>query len=89
MTAKEASDILLKGRPLTTIAGCLDYGDFYVFSFLPLDVKSGEGYYTGPIMEAIDKKTKKKFFYNITEDVDAYLNAKRVEVKTIFDSVIQ
>lgn len=86
MTAKEAYDILCKKYgQLQQVIGCLDYGNFYIFSLAPMDVTVDGTYYTGTQFDAVDKKTGRTFVYDITSDLDAYERAKPVEVETVYD----
>lgn len=84
ITAQKAYSILSKDYPAHKILGCLDFGSFFVFSLCPLDKISDETYYTGTIMDAVDKKTGKTFKYDLTDNIEAYQNAKEVEVNDVF-----
>lgn len=88
MTADEAYRILSKEYPAEAIRVCLDFGEFFLFSLAPFYINSGETYYSGTVMDAVDKKTGEIYKYDITDDVDAYLNSKPVEIKTFLDQKI-
>lgn len=88
MTPQKAYNILSKDYPMSRVIACLDYGYFYVFSLIPADIPSGETYYTGTVMDAVDKKTGKVFKYDLTSDIDAYENAKNVSVMDVFSQKI-
>lgn len=88
MTGQEAYSILSKDYPAHKVLGCLDFGDFFVFSLCPLDKVSNETYYTGTVMDAVDKKTGKVFKYDLTDDIEAYQNAEEVDIKDVFSQKI-
>lgn len=88
MTPQEAYNILSKDYPMSRVNACLDYGNFYVFSLTPVDIPTGETYYTGTVMDAVDKKTKKVFKYDLTSDIDAYEKATNVSVTDVFSQKI-
>lgn len=52
-----------------------DFGDFFLFSLAPMDVKENEQYDTGTVFTAVDKKSGRLFEYDITSDLDAFENA--------------
>lgn len=66
--------ILKEGVP-TRVHTAWDFGDFFLFSLAPMDVKEGERYDTGTVFTAVDKKTGQLFEYDITSDLDAFDNA--------------
>lgn len=68
---------------------CLDFGDFYGFTFRPYSISDNQQYLSGPFITAVDKTTGEVSYYNITDDANLYLNAKEVVVETIMDKVIQ
>lgn len=88
MTAKEAYQILSKEYPAEAVRVCLDFGNFFLFSLVPFYIDSRETYYAGTIMDAVDKETGRIYKYDITDDVDAYLNARSIEIKTFLDQKI-
>lgn len=85
MTVAEAYRIISIENPVMKVRACLDFGTFFAFNLAPLDVDNDEDYESGTCLLAVDKNSKQTFIYDITEDVDAYYNAKKVEVGTIFD----
>lgn len=89
MTAEEAFKILSKEYPLLKVRSCLDFGTFFAFCLAPLEVKDTDRYCTGTCRESVDKRTGKVFIYDITSNIDAYEQAKEVNVKTIFDKSIR
>lgn len=88
MTPQEAYNILSRDYPMSRVNACLDYGGFYVFSLIPADIPLGETYYTGTVMDAVDKRTGKAFKYDLTSDVDAYENVKNVSIIDVFSQKI-
>ena len=52
-----------------------DFGKFYLFSTAPKGVSKTDRYETGTIFTAVDKASGRVYDYDITEDVNAYLNA--------------
>ena len=88
MNARNAYKILSKEYPMHKVRSCLDYGKFYVFGMVPLDVEDNQRYFSGTIMPAVDKKNGTIFEYDITSDMDAYNRAKVVKVKTFFDEMV-
>lgn len=57
-----------------------DFGKFYLFSTAPKGISKNQRYATGTIFTAVDKETGRVYNYDITEDVDAYLNATVLKV---------
>lgn len=88
MNAKDAYNILSKEYPMHKVRSCLDYGKFYVFGIVPLDVDDDKRYFSGTIMPAVDNKNGTIFEYDITSDMDAYHRAKSIKVKTFFDEIV-
>lgn len=88
MNARNAYKILSKEYPMHKVRSCLDYGKFYVFGMVPLDVEDKQRYFSGTIMPAVDKKNGTIFEHDITSDMDAYNRAKIVKVKTFFDEMV-
>lgn len=85
--AKQAYDILSRERPASIVKTCLDFGSFFAFSLAPFYIGS-EIYYTGTTLDAVDKKTGKIFEYDILSDLDAYEDAKEIDLKTVYDQKI-
>lgn len=88
MTGQEAFEIIRKRKPLVKVRGCLDYGTFYAFCLAPIYVNDNEEYFTGTVMDAVDKKTGRVFMYDISSDIDAYERAKNVDISDVFDTPI-
>lgn len=88
LTVNDAYKIVRKkGRKyLYKVDRVLDFGDFYLFFIIPFYVKEKEGerYNVGTHFPRVNKRTGKYDMYDITDDVDAYLNAKEVKVEDIF-----
>lgn len=55
-----------------------DFGKFFLFSMAPLTWQKGEPYDTGTIFTAVDKRTGRVYDYDITSDLDSFLNAEVV-----------
>ena len=85
MTPNEAYACLCKEMPLSKISKCLDFGKFYGFFVIPADVNLDDEYLSGPYVVAIDKKTKKVSYYDITSDPKLYMNAKTCQVDTVWN----
>ncbi len=89
LTAQEAYEIFHKKYPTERCRACLDYGNFFLFSFVPFYVDDGESYMAGTVFDAIDKKTKKIFDYDIASNPRAYEKAKNVHVETFMDMKVE
>lgn len=88
MTVNDAYSVLKKEHPLDQVTMCLDYGDFFVFSFAPLYFGDSMCA-TGTVFEAVNKSDGSVFMYNILEDLESFLNAERVmPTNTVLDSPI-
>lgn len=87
MTCQEAFEILCKkeNNNLIKVRGCLDFGTFFLFNLAPMYIDNSENYETGTEFDAVDKKTGRVFTYDITSDPDAFINAKEVSAKSLFD----
>lgn len=83
--AKRAYEILSKEKPVSKVAGCLDFGDFYVFALVPFYEPNDETFIIGTVMDSVDKNSGQIGLYDITSDINAYENAKVVDVDTVFD----
>lgn len=88
LDVKRAYKIAKAGYILPRVLSCLDFKSFYLFSFAPEFVNINNGYLTGTIFDAVDKNTGKKFLYDISTDIEAYENAKTVEIETFLDEKI-
>lgn len=88
MTVDEAYIIACKEYPLSRVRGCLDFGDFFAFALVPMNVYDDEDYFSGTTLTSVNKNTGKIFEYDITSDLDAYEKAKKVNVSTIYDKKI-
>lgn len=86
MNAQQAYDILRKTWPASEVLDCRDFGTFFAFHLSPIGVSKSDGFYVGPNMYAVNKKTKKVSIYDITTNPDSYLNSKVVNVKDIMDT---
>lgn len=89
LTADDAWNILRSKDPFIRCRGCLDFGDFYLFSTAPMAVKNDDMYMSGTVFDAVSKTNGKCFLYDITSDLDAYENAKPIKVKTIYDTIVR
>lgn len=83
-SAQEAFFQLEKRYQLGTVDVCLEYDTFYVFMIIPIGYTGGS-YLGGTVYPAIEKESGKQFFYDITENLDEFLNAKRHTVKGLLD----
>lgn len=88
LNAEQAYKILTKEKPASIVKSCLDFGKFFAFSLAPITIGK-ETYYTGTVMDAVDKRTGKTFEYDILSDVKAYEKAKEVDVKTVYDKEVK
>lgn len=91
MTANEAMRHLIasdRRYALRKCRSCLDFGSFYVFCFSSIDAPDGEAQLSGTIYPRVDKDTGRVSEYDITEDVDAYLEAKPVDARDFWDTPI-
>lgn len=67
-------------KPEEKVTNVLEFPSFYLFMLRPKEIDNMSPYYTGTVFDAIQKSDGKWFQYDITSDIDAYLNAK--EIKT-------
>lgn len=91
MTPSEAMRHLItsdRRYALQKCRSCLDFGTFYVFCFSSIDAPDGEMQLSGTVYPRVDKDTGRVSEYDITEDVDAYLEAKPVSIKDFWDTPI-
>lgn len=86
MGPQEAFAIIEKEYPLCKLRSCLDFGTFFVFSITPMYVKDDDTYYSGTEFDAIDKRTGRHFFYDITSDFAAYQKAKEIPIDTLWNT---
>lgn len=80
MTANEAARILTEKYNEKSIIECLDFADFYAFAIVDKGKEKEEfagGYYT------VNKKTSSISTFNPTDDLDAYLKAKIIDIDTL------
>ncbi len=80
ITYIDAADAAIKANDGQIIHTAWDFGSFYLFSTAPRSIPRSQKYETGTIFTAVDKKTGRVYDYDITEDVDAYLNATVLKV---------
>lgn len=85
MTAEKAFDIVKKNHPTERLNTCLDFGKFYTFSFIPINVSNPFDYFTGSIVEAVDKRSGRVYFYDLTSNYNAYERAKKVDIADVFN----
>lgn len=85
MTVDEAYTIACKEYPLSKVQGCLDFGDFFSFALVPMNIDDDEDYFSGTTLTSVNKHTGEVFEYDITSNLDAYENAKQVDITTIYD----
>lgn len=86
MDAKQAYTILQRRWPVSEILDCRDFGSFFAFHLSPVGTSNRDGFYVGPNMYAVDKRTGKVSIYDITTNPDAYLKSKLVNVKDIMST---
>lgn len=70
--------IAIKANGPSKVHTAWDFGSFFLFSMSPLDWPKGESYDTGTTFTAVDKKTGNSFDYDLTSDLDAFLNARLI-----------
>ncbi len=85
ITPEAAYDVIKKKYDLPKILSCLEFDNFYLFSVAPALVNTSNGYFTGTTFDAIDKKSGKHFYYDISTDLDAFENAKSITISTFLD----
>lgn len=88
ITVEQAYKIAVQDDPSQKVSSCLDFGDFWVFFLRPFYIPDNEVCLAGTTFPAINKSNGELFYYDITDDVDAYENAKEVKVKTLYDEAI-
>lgn len=84
LTANECYEKIMKKYPGSRLTGCLEFKNFFLFSLIP-PWFSGENYLTGTTFDAVDKRNGKMFEYDITSDIEAYHNANKIEIETIYN----
>lgn len=80
MTVKEAMQIIKNKYPDMSVIECLDFPDFYAFGLTEKgaeDEEVGGGYYT------VEKDNGKLGVFSPTQDFDAFLSAKSIDINTI------
>lgn len=80
MTASEAANILRKKYNDKSIVECLDFNDFYAFAMVDKGKENDDiagGY------DTVNKKTGGISVFNPTDDLEAYLSAKTIDISTI------
>lgn len=60
------------------VGSAFEFSDFYLFMMRPKNLPSGESYYVGTVFDAIKKDDGTCFQYDISEDPDAYVEAKQL-----------
>ena len=88
MTPEEALNLLKRSDPefaMSSCRKCVDFGGFYIFHLEPVERDGEDAFLTGTVFPRVDKDTGRVSEYDITEDVDAYLEAKPVEVEDFWD----
>lgn len=88
LSPEEAYEIAKQEHEFPKLLSCLDFGNFYLFSFAPLLMNTSDGYLTGTTFDAVDKKTGKYFLYDISENMELYEKAKEIKIKTELDEVV-
>lgn len=88
-TVEECYMIARKTHVGMKLSICLDFGKFYGFAFSPYKSQDREVYSTGPYMVAVNKETGDMSYYNIMNDSNLYLKAKKVDVSTIMDKTLE
>lgn len=86
ITVEQAYKKVIKEDPMSKLSMCLDFGKFWVFFLRPFYMSDDEEYLTGTSFPAVKKDSGELFDYDLTENVNAYENAKEVEVNTIWDT---
>lgn len=84
----EAYNIARKKYNFPKLLSCLEFDSFYLFSFAPLLTDVSDGYFTGTIFDAVDKKDGRLYLYDITSDLDAFEKAKSIKIETILDKKV-
>lgn len=65
----------LSGLSRTLRLGLVLTSGIFIFFLAPMYISDGEGYVTGTVFPAVDKKNGTVFQYDIISDLDAYENA--------------
>lgn len=81
-SAATAYKLVKPEHPDDVLTFCKDFGNFYVFGFVPKGVDP-EGYFGGTFYDAVNKKTGEYFMYDILSDPKAWLNSKKIDLKTL------
>lgn len=73
---KKACELALKEEGIpSTIYTAWDFGDFFLFSLAPYKTPSNIRYETGTVFTAVDKSTGRVYDYDLTSDLELFLNA--------------
>lgn len=86
ITVEDAYKVVSSVEKDSTVIGCYDYGDFYVFEITASDVDffdTENPPILGALYPAVDKDTGEVFVYNIFSDISAYKSAKVVDISEI------
>lgn len=93
ISVKDACIIAKKASVNKKIIGCLDYGEFYVFTMIPETVPDNLDLFDEKLTEypiyiglgrtAVRKRNGKVFWYNIASDLEAYKSAKPIPLEDL------
>lgn len=75
---KEAVEIVQKESPGLYPRSCTDFGEFWLFAMGAPNFENDDQYATGRIFPIVYKETGKLDEYDITSDMDAFLEAELI-----------
>lgn len=85
MNAQEAYSKIVQENPGFYATEAIEFESFFMFQIRPLWVDKNETYFTGTVYPVVDKRNGKIKEYDIRTDPDAYLSAKQIPIKNVFD----
>lgn len=80
LTPKKAYAILKTHFPEKVVKGCVEFSTFYGFYMVAQELENEE-LITGRFVDAVDKKSGRIFSYDIFGDMNAYRNARNINVR--------
>lgn len=80
LTYREALNKVLKEVPGTKAVSCLDYGKFYAFNLIPVEIADPSSYNAGTWLYYVIKSNGLIGMFDFTADWAAYNKAKEISI---------
>ncbi len=81
-TPQKAYTILKMQRPNKVAKACVEFSNFYAFYMIEKELFH-EPLISSRFVDAVDKKSGKTFEYDMFSDMNAYRNARNINVRTL------